>query len=336
MKAEQPARRALGPVVGHAEVLAPLETLILAAARDEPVRLPHAVVFSGPEGIGKFRAALWLASRLTCESPDDCGGECVSCKKIAADSHPDLVVLEPRADQRSIGIDPVRDDLITRLSRRPALGAFNVAIVRDAHKLTFDAQSALLKTLEEPQGRALVVLVTDALGSLLATVRSRCQLLRFGPLPESEVERVLRASGVPESRIRRAAPLAAGSPGRALRMTDEQIEERERLLVDFERCARGETDMDALLNKLADPKRGDRPALPALYEWQMKKIEAAFGYPRDEESDMLSEVLSSLSADDAPRLIRHAERVHDTMMLVGRNANAKLAIRDMLMSIRDS
>jgi len=335
MKRNEIVRTALGPVVGHTETLAALQASILAAADDASAPLPHAIVFAGPEGVGKFRAALWLASRLGCEAPSRCKGECPSCKKVSAGAHPDLLVLEPEPNERSIGIDRVRDYLIPRLSMRPTGDAPNVAIIRDAHKLTLDAQSALLKTLEEPSGRALIVLVTDALGALLATVRSRCQLLRFAPLGDDDVERVLIEAGIEAGHARRAAHLAGGRPGRAMRTTEDRIEERERLVVGFERCRAGRDDMEGLLKTLIEAKGQDRPSLPALYEWQMKKLEAALGYRRTEDSDKLAKILSSLTENDAPRMIRDAERVHDTLLLLERNANARLAIRDMLMGIRE-
>lgn len=338
MKAKaEPLRYELGRPVGHDASLEAIENSVLAAAGDRSLPLSHALVIAGPPGVGKFLAALWLGSRLKCAAPTTCMGECPSCKKIKVGTHPDVYIVDPPKSDRSIGIKEwIREGLLRRMAMRASEPGPLVAIVRDAHKLTLEAQSALLKTLEEPSGSAFIVLVTDNLTALLATVRSRCQILRLPRLGETTVEQLLRDRGIDENLARNAARLSYGSPGRALAMQAEQIAEREELLIDFERYRTGRTDMEALLKRLADRKSVDKPGLDALFEWQMKKVEASLGVTHSEEDEKLNALLIRLQAErnEHERLLRDAGSMHDTISAMARNANARLAIRDMLMSIR--
>jgi len=333
------ARYEISRPVGHDESLVSIEASVLAAAGDHAQPLSHALVISGPAGIGKFLAALWLGSRLKCSSPANCVGECASCKKIKVGTHPDVYIVDVPESQRSIGIkEHIREGLLPRMSMRASEPGPLIAVVRDAQKLTLDAQSALLKTLEEPAGPAFIVLVTDNLTALLPTVRSRCQILRMGRVSDAAVESLLRSHGVDEKLAASAARLSCGSPGRALAMTAEQIADREELLIDFERYRAGRTDMENLLKRLADRKAADKAGLDTLYEWQMKKVEAALGYVHTEDEERLNALLTRLRSDRNQHgpLLRDALSTHATISAMARNANARLAIRDMLMSIRST
>lgn len=214
------------PVVhGHERTWARL------AALADADRLPHALLFLGPPGVGKALIARRLAARLACSGrPAPCG-TCAGCAQVAAGSHPDLrLIAAPSAGGRrdgktkkEIGIDQARE-----LKRFVALQAISaprkVAIVDDADRLSIAAQNALLKTLEEPPGQALVVLITASPGALLSTVRSRCHRVGFRPLAEAEVRAVLAEAGVAADEAARLAARAEGSPGRALALRDNWAE----------------------------------------------------------------------------------------------------------------
>ncbi len=182
--------------------------------------LPPSLIFAGPAGVGKRLTAVALAQALNCTTRDtsnadaDACGTCAACTRITRGTHPDVLFIEP-GDSGTIKIDQVRD-AIDRAQYRPFEGRRRVVIIDDADAMVTAAQNALLKTLEEPPASSVFVLITARPDMLLPTVRSRCPLLRFGPLTEQEVAAVLVARGKSEAEARAAAATADGSLGQAL------------------------------------------------------------------------------------------------------------------------
>src|SRR5205814_514710 len=192
---------------------------------------PDLTLLLGPAGIGKRALVDALAARLLCAAPGAGGacGACVHCARVGAGTHPDLHLVARDPERRDIRIEQVRE--LTRwLTFQPLMAARKVGVLDDAHCLSEQAQNALLKTLEEPPGAPVLVLVASSAALLLPTVRSRCQVVRLDPLPAPAVVRVLEASGVPAEQANQLAPLAEGSPGRALALAGE-AEKRARALV---------------------------------------------------------------------------------------------------------
>lgn len=163
-------------------------------------RTPHAYLFVGPEGVGKELAARALAARLLCGEPAgdpaaDACGRCAACRLLAADGHPDFHLIHrglhrlhpERTIRQSKGlylvVDVIRHFVIEPAALRPAQGLRRVFVIRDAERMNDEAQNALLKTLEEPPGTAVLILLTTAASRLLPTIRSRCQEVPFGRLP---------------------------------------------------------------------------------------------------------------------------------------------------------
>ncbi len=200
-----------GAVQGHERVC----DFLRAAVNQE--RLAHALLFAGPEGVGKRSVAVALVAWLQCERRgDDACGACASCRQVAAGSHADLQVVAVAAGKKEIGVDRMRD-LKRFMQLQPVRGIVKIGIIDDAHMLTTAAQNALLKTLEEPPDRSLLIAVANNPDALLATVRSRCQRLQFAPLPvESVVDILSVRHGIEAAAARELAIVAEGSPGRAL------------------------------------------------------------------------------------------------------------------------
>ena len=212
-------------ITGHGRLLSLLSRAI---ARDS---MPPAVLMAGPAGIGKRLTAVAVAQAINClqpmstsEFPHDACGECASCRRIARGIHPDVIVVEP-GDSGSIKIEQLRD-VIDRSQYRPFEGKRRVVIIDEADAAGDDAQSALLKTLEEPPSASIFILISSVPDALLQTVLSRCPRLRFGPLTPAEVARVLvKEHGYSEADARAAAADAEGSIGRALEAQSEDLTE---------------------------------------------------------------------------------------------------------------
>ena len=184
--------------------------------------LAHAYLFSGPEGTGKKLTALTLAAAIHCRQAEADGGcgVCPSCRKIAALSHPDVHLLS--ADGDEIKIDQVRQ-VQSELVLKPFEAVKKYLIVDEAERMNTAAANAFLKTLEEPPGDALIVLITALPQSLLPTIRSRCQEIRFQPLSRSRMAHALvERQGISEEDAWFLAALAQGSMGRGLAMDLEQ------------------------------------------------------------------------------------------------------------------
>jgi len=179
--------------------------------------LPPSLIFAGPAGVGKAMMALALAQFLNCLAPaeEDACGECASCRRIVRGVHADVLRIEP-GDTGSIKIDQIRE-AIERAAYRPFEGRRRVVIIDHAEQMVVNAQDAILKTLEEPPNASTFILVTDTPDTLLPTIRSRCQRLRFGRLSPGDVAEVLiTRHEYAEADAHAAASLSDGSVGRAL------------------------------------------------------------------------------------------------------------------------
>jgi DNA polymerase-3 subunit delta' len=227
---------------------------LLSAALDSG-RLSHAYLFHGPDGVGKETTALELAAALNCEQGGASGcGECPACRMARGLSHPDihLVFPAPRdlkpeaaaaitADQVKAGfrdpdfgrkvaiisVETVLSEVVAKSGLRPYVGPWKAFVVADADRMTTEAANTLLKTLEEPPERTVIVLTTSRPSALPATIVSRCQRIPFKRLPPAVVEEILTSDsrlGFDAERARAAAALSRGSAGTAVRADSKAIE----------------------------------------------------------------------------------------------------------------
>lgn len=175
--------------------------------------MPHALLIAGPRGVGKRAFAHRLAADLLCEAgkPHACG-VCRSCLQFRADTHPNFFWIQPEEDKRDISVDAVRE-LSERLALTSHYGGAKVALIEPADALNQNGVNALLKTIEEPAARTYLMLITGQPMTLAATLRSRCQIFRFGVPPSEQALTWLRARSpnAEESLLKQAhnAPLRA-------------------------------------------------------------------------------------------------------------------------------
>jgi DNA polymerase-3 subunit delta' len=203
-------------VIGHRS------TIRLLARAIKHNTLPPSLLFAGPRGVGKQRTASAVAQALNCTQPissadlevDACG-KCASCLRIGRSVHADVIRVEP-GESGTIKVEQVRD-VIDRSGFRPFEGRKRVVIVDEADAMVPAAQNALLKTLEEPPSASVFILISAMPDSLLPTVRSRCPVLRFGPLTNAEVVDVLITQHeYSPAEANASAAESDGSVGRAL------------------------------------------------------------------------------------------------------------------------
>ena len=210
----------MSEILGQEQVLAPL----LKAARSG--RLHSCYLFEGPQGVGKKKAALLIARAAACtaEDPEMRPCEtCQTCRHMLKGSHPDLVEIGPDEGKRTITIGVASAREVIRQTRMHRYAAARRTFVFDpADRLRPEAANALLKTLEEPPDGTGFILVTDRASSLLPTVISRSQRVRFRLLTEAHLVQDLRARGIENAE--RIARLADGRPGRAQELADGELE----------------------------------------------------------------------------------------------------------------
>jgi DNA polymerase-3 subunit delta' len=184
-------------------------------------RLAHAYLFIGPEGVGKRLTALTLFKAMNCQSPPepvDCCERCPSCVKVNSSNHADLILVEPEGD--AIKIDQIRE-MQKRLRFRPLEGGRRACLLDSADCLNEAASNALLKTLEEPPQETHLFLITSRPHRLLPTILSRCQWVKFRPLPPALIARILQEDqGLEGEKAHFYASLAGGSAGQAVALSD--------------------------------------------------------------------------------------------------------------------
>lgn len=228
----QAAAPGLGALVGQESTV---EALRCALSRN---RLPHALLLHGPGGVGKATCAGVLAQALNCAESDflDACGNCPSCHKVQRGLHPDVLWVAPMQPGKILLRQIVpRDEkpesphepIVTWVGYKPYEGRRRVVIIDEAHAMNQQAQNSLLKTLEEPPPSSILVLVTARPGSLLPTIRSRCQTLRLQPLGLGFMRRHLEeACGMAPAEARLRAGLAPGSLGRAMSLDLDEYNAR--------------------------------------------------------------------------------------------------------------
>jgi DNA polymerase-3 subunit delta' len=198
-------------------------------------RLAHAYLFTGPRGIGKHLFAAALAKALLCEQPPgpaEACDACPSCTLFAAGNHPDFFAVARPEETNELPIEVMRE-LCRGFSLKPARGHGKVALLDDADDLNDEAANCFLKTLEEPPPRSLFILVGTSPERQLPTIVSRCQVIRFAPLPEALVADILQQQGVSDPQmLSRLVRLARGSPGQAMALAEAELWEFRKILVE--------------------------------------------------------------------------------------------------------
>ncbi len=190
----------------------------------------HAYLITGAEGVGRETLALAFVKALNCLNPPSKGnfcGECHTCRQIEAQAYPDLAILRVAEASRELKIEQVRAIQQT-LALAPYQSKYRVVLIPDFQRATTGASNALLKSLEEPPSRAILILTADARESLLETIASRCEMVRLRPMRINDLAEELQLNhGLSADESRKLAQLAGGRVGTALNyLRDEDLVEK--------------------------------------------------------------------------------------------------------------
>ena len=195
----------------------------------------HAYLLHGPAGIGKRALAENLMAALLCRSPVELRacGQCKSCQLLAAGTHPDNFILEPEEADKAIKVDQVRE-LVSFVVQTAQMGGRKVVLVEPTESMNLNAANALLKSLEEPSGDTVLLLVCHQPSRLLPTIKSRC-LQQACPLPSEAQSLAWLAQALPDSSDEERSELltlAAGSPLNAVKLNAQGIREQRTQVVE--------------------------------------------------------------------------------------------------------
>ena len=322
-------------ILGHEK---PIRLLQQAIKTDKVV---HSYLFLGNEGIGKKHVALQFSKALNCLGGGNETGEacdhCISCKKVDGGQHPDVLLLEP--ENHTLKVEQVRQ-MQRDLAYRPYEGRRRVCIIAAADRMAPNMSNTLLKTLEEPPLHTVIILLANNSRLLLATILSRCQAVRFNPLPVSLVAQwLVKEKGVNTDEAHLLASLSEGSPGRALALQEEMGEIPR---VDLLKGWLGARSLSLeAMEQWAESLPSDRERLVSVLEVGKTLLRDLIMVKAVQDPSKLIHVdlrekMESIAAQwDLPALLNRIDVLHQTLLAVspGRgNANTKLALEAMMLS----
>ncbi len=298
-------------------------------------RLPHSMLFVGPESVGKKLAAVTLAKALHCgrKGPSDCCDVCASCGDIAAFSHPDVYRVAPEGAANRIKIAKTRY-IRERMGLRPFGRGCKVFLVEDAHLLADEAANSMLKTLEEPPSDSYIVLIADDVNKVLPTIRSRCQWVVFSAAGSAEVERFLKgAHGAGAEEARFLARFSEGRIGKAVRLkSGGTLKKRDAVAEGFNA---GNVIMDEDPAFLAKKSEGGLDTFDLLISWYRDIFMLASGADASlvtnaDRWDLLREDPLANSEHKARKALAAVIRARSD---IEKNVNPKLVMADLVCGI---
>ncbi len=293
-----------------------------------------AYLFSGPEGVGKRLAALNFAKALNClENNSDGCGTCVSCVKIEKGIHPDLHIVDNGAFE-NIKIEDIRV-LQREIALRPYEGRRKIFLINNAHNFNSDSANAFLKTLEEPSGSSVIILVTDKPRLLFRTIISRCQVIKFFELSRPEFEEVLKNSCNLDSRaLRFLSFFCEGRIGAAMQWKGRDIIAEKNRVIDFF----GPDSRLTAENSFIQERDDLRWSLGVLACWfrDVYFVKAGLAESRIiniDRRDVLGGTANRYSFNELDNILNG---ISDALLYLEQNANVKLLLADLLLSARKS
>lgn len=304
--------------------------------------LAHAYIFHGSEGVGKALFAKEASKALLCqEGGEDACERCTHCLRVESRTHPDLYWLTLGKEKKFIAIDDIRN-LQVFAALKPFEARRRVFIIQDADRMNEEASNSLLKTLEEPPPSVVILLVATSLQLLRKTIISRCQVMRFHPLPSNVLRELLESRGIKGGELEWLVVASGGSPGRALRLKEEGAYPRRRRLIERLTSLSLE-DNFSLSKELLEWCPGDEleERRSRLGDWLGVILE----YYRDILFSSVGVDLPLFNQDSAPLIQRKAiqlsqtkvmgimEEVLDSLEGLHYNANITLLLEDMFSRI---
>jgi DNA polymerase-3 subunit delta' len=308
-------------------------------------RISHAYLFSGMEGVGKKYTALALAMAVLCSRKEsDACGECPACRKVLAGTHPDLRCYDPMARTKGapakIYIEQIRT-LQQEVALCPMEGGKKVFIIDEADRMVLQAANALLKTLEEPPGDSLLILVTAYPDLLPRTILSRCRVVHFGPLSGQAVEQILtQCRGLAREEAARLARYAQGRVDRVMEMGEgEVLSRRDRFLGWMQGWNLKEIGSIFEVSERFNGKADEAiEFVEFLLSWTRDLISVKLREERGMliHADRAAELTEESGKHGMAELLRQADALEETLGRLRMNINPRLALETALIRMADT
>jgi len=297
-------------------------------------RLPHAMLFCGIEGLGKYNIAIEFARALLCEQPDEefiACGKCRSCTQFDASTHPDFLLLAPEEAGKAIKVDHIRS-LIQQFELASHHGGYRVAIINPADAMNLSAANSLLKSLEEPPGNTLIILVSATPSSLPTTILSRCQRITFtAPGFDMALSWLNKHHAEYAGKEQALLAMASGAPLKAISTADsEEIGLRDEIFEAFISIAQG--SQSALTNTNHWLKSGVATPIKWVYSWvsDLIKLKCQLGQAiiNHDKQDDLQKIAQQV---ELTRLYKYLDKLLDTLKKQRAPLNAQMILDELLL-----
>lgn len=297
--------------------------------------IPHALLFTGIDGIGKQTTARAFGMALNCLSPaggSSCG-ECPSCQKVISGTHPDMVTVKPEGAFIKIG--QVRA-VSRQLRFAPLEGKWRVIIINDAHTMNLEASNAILKILEEPPKHTVIILTASQTMDLLPTIVSRCRQIAFRPIPYEKVSETLaELRRIDKQTATTLAVSTRGSLGKALSVDGEKWTIwRKRLLEQIASLSiKSVQPVFAFADALSRDKAKLADALDMIMTWFRDVLMYKVSPERIINNDYATEIRYASQGRSVNELLENVEAVYAAQTAISRNSNPRLTLEVMMMRL---
>ena len=319
-------------IVGHQDAVSIVKAMLSTD------KMPHALLFAGPAGIGKRLLADRLAAGILCSNDGEkpCG-QCHSCLLVGRKAHPDFTQVTP--DGVSIKIDQIR--LLKNVAAlTPAVGVGRVCLIEDAELMTVQAANSLLKLLEEPPPGLIFILIAGTSKPLLPTILSRCRKVSFHPLSVTMLEQALVDKGYPPAAAAIAARLSGGRMGKALTLlAPEGLVSRDmalQLLASIQ-----QVDMSGVWEQTTKLAGLETKKIVTVLEFflyllrDLLVVAGQYGQQLLYNIDCVQELADLVPAWPESRSMAAVTAVKNTIRAIEGNANTRLALEELLINLKD-
>lgn len=310
------------PIWGHQRQIKSLQMSIINN------KVAHAYLFSGPPSVGKMTVSKYFVKSIQCQAKIRPCGICKSCLDIEKNIHPDTVIIDQKG---AIRIDDMRQ-LQHRFSLKHQIG-YKIAIINHIENMTEEAANSILKFLEEPKGKTILILITENISVLFPTIVSRCQVLKFFPVAVEIIKEELYNLSKSKQKAEELAILSEGKPGVALKFlkNPELIYDRLFVIKQLENLIKSE--LYQRINFVSQFNKDKNFILDTLDIWLSYFRDLMLTLENIEIPTVLIKTKQMQSRYSLAKICKLIKEIYKTKTLILQNVNCRLALENLVMSL---